>query len=204
MALTPWHKPRDMMKRSLLAMALLVTLGSAQAVTISLTGIASTSAGLVTESYTHFLASGGVYFFSSATDLKRSDLDASEFAVSSDSLALFASKLGSDPGQVRGPVAFTNGAFVSTGSVEVGPAGNNVYMLIVGRGGFIGAFQTTNVPASGFVLISPSTVTEDLLGTSIPLSIGGVNSGYQLVGFPEPSTALLSLLGIVPLIRRRR
>lgn len=192
------------MKSSFLALALLAILESAQAVTIGLTGIANTSAGLVTERFSSTLASGNVYFFSSATDLSRSDMDTVEFAQSLDPVALFASKLGSDPGQVRGPVAFTNGTFATSGAVEVGPVGNHLYMFILSTRGFFGAFQNINAPASGTVVLNPTTMTEDLLGTSTLLSIGGVNSGYQLTNIPEPSTALLSLLGIVPLIRRRR
>lgn len=189
--------------KAFLAVALLATLGSAQAVTIGLTAIANTSVGFVTQGATDTRVSGNLYLFSSATELSPASLEG--ILGAADPVAFFASKLGLDPGQVRGPLAFTNGAFTSTGATEVGVAGNKLYMLIVSNdASYIGAFQGIAAPALGTVVMNPFTMTEDLLGTSILQSISGTNSGFQLVAVPEPSTALLGLLALAGLIRRRR
>lgn len=184
-------------------MALLATRGSAEAVTINLTAVANNTVGLVTGAWgTSALVSGNVYLFSSVTDLNPFDLDG--MIDSGDSLAFFAAKLGNDALLLR-TTPLVNGAFASSGSVEVGPPGNRLYMLIISTDlGWVGAYQNINAPAAGTVVMSPATMTQDLLGSSTLQSISGVSSGYQLAGYPEPSTALLSLLGIVPLIRRRR
>lgn len=189
------------MRKAILVISIFATLGSAQAVTIGLTAIANTTVGLVTRFTGPTLLSGNFYLFSSATDLTPASLEGIYW--SADPLAFFTAKLGADPGLVRGPVAFTNGAFASSGATEVGAPGNRLYMFIITTGGDIGAFQAINAPALGTVVMNPSNMTEDLLGTSTLQSVGGVNSGYQL-GIPEPSSALLSLLGIAPLVRRRR
>lgn len=197
------------MKKAILAVALLASLGSAQAVSIGMTAIANTTVGLVTKSPgsfpapTNVLASGNLYLFSSATDLTPTSLEG--ILQSANPLAFFAAALGADPGQVRGPIAFTNGAFTSSGATEVGAAGNNTYLFIATADGYYGAFQNIDAPALGTVVMNPSNMTEDLLGSSTLASVSGTNSGFQLVqAGPEPSTALLSLLGIVPLVRRRR
>lgn len=192
------------MKKTILALALLATLGSAQAVSIGMTAIANTTVGLVTQGASNTLVSGNLYLFSSATDLTPAALDS--VLQSTNPLAAFAAALGTDPGQVRGPVAFTNGAFTSSGATEVGAAGNKTYMFIASADGkWFGAYQNINAPSLGTVVMNPSNMTEDLLGTSTLQAISGTNSGYQLVqAIPEPSTALLGLLGIAGLIRRRR
>lgn len=192
------------MKKTILALALLATLGSANAVSIGLTAIANTTVGLVTQGATNTLVSGNLYLFSSATELTPASLEG--ILSAADPVAFFASKLGADPGQVRGPVAFTNGGFTSSGATEVGAAGNKTYMFITSADGqWIGAFQNIAAPALGTVVMNPGTMTEDLLGTSTLQSVSGTNSGFQLVNVvPEPSTALLGLLGIAGLIRRRR
>lgn len=193
------------MKKTILALALLATLGSANAVSIGLTAIANTTVGLVTQGATSTLVSGNLYLFSSATELTPASLEG--ILTAADPLAFFASKLGADPGQVRGPVAFTNGAFTSSGATEVGAAGNKTYMFLMSTGPgtlHIGAFQNINAPALGTVVMNPGTMTEDLLGTSTLQTVSGTPSGFQLVAVPEPSTALLGLLGIAGLIRRRR
>ena len=191
------------MKLTSLILALVATLGSANAVTIGITGIANTTVGLVTEGASASLvASGSVYFYSSATDLSPSSLDG--ILTAADPVAFFASKLGTDPGQFR-VAAFTNGAFTSSGASEVGAAGNNLYMLIVASGNtHVGAFQNIDAPSLGTVVMNPSNMTEDLVGTSTLQAFGGTNSGYQLVAVPEPSMALLGALGVFGLIRRLR
>lgn len=139
----------------------------------------------------------------SATELSPASLEG--ILGAANPVAFFASKLGLDPGQVRGPLAFTNGAFTTTGASEVGVAGNKLYMLIVSNdASYIGAFQGIAAPSLGTVVMNPATMTEDLLGTSTLQSISGTKSGFQLVAVPEPSTALLGLLGFAGLMRRRR
>ena len=190
------------MKLTSLILALVATLGSASAVSIGITGIANTTVGFATLGTSSTLVSGNVYFFSSATDLAPSSLVG--ILQAPDPVAFFASQLGADPGQFR-VTAFTNGAFTSSGAAEVGAAGNNLNMLIVGSGNAsIGAYQNIDAPALGTVVMNPSNMTEDLLGTSTLTAVGGINSGFQLVAVPEPSAALLGALGILGLIRRRR
>ena len=139
----------------------------------------------------------------SATELSPASLEG--ILGAANPVAFFASKLGLDPGQVRGPLAFTNVAFTTTGASEVGVAGNKLYMLIVSNdASYIGAFQGIAAPSLGTVVMNPATMTEDLLGTSTLQSISGTKSGFQLVAVPEPSTALLGLLGFAGLMRRRR
>ena len=101
-------------------------------------------------------------------------------------------------------LAFTGGAFASTGSSEVGAVGNNGYVFIQ-SGTWFGVFQTPSVPGVGALTASPATIIEDLVGTSTLTAISGTNSGWQLVNaVPEPSVALLGALGIFGLVRRRR
>lgn len=193
------------MKKALLVVVFVATFGSAKAVTTTLTALATSSGGgLVTEGATDSLVSGNLYLFSSATELNPSSLEGILGAVNP--LAFFVSKLGFDPGQVRGPVAFTNGTFISSSAAtEVGVVGNKLYMLIVSTdGSYIGAFQGLAVPSLGAVLMNSATMIEDLVGTSTLQSISGTNSGFQLVAVPEPSMALLGLLSLTGLIRRRR
>jgi hypothetical protein len=171
------------MRKTILALAVLETLGSAQAVSIGLTANSNSTVGLVTQGASNTLVSGNLYLFTSATDLTPGSLNG--ILSASNRLAFFASKLGTDPGQVRGPVAFTNGAFTSSGVVEVGAAGNNTYMFITSADGqWIGAFQNIDAPTTGTVVMNPSNMTEDLLGTTSLQGINGTNSGYQLVHAP--------------------
>lgn len=193
-----------LIKTSLFAAVLagLLSFGSAQAVTVTLAGIANTTVGLVTEGATNVLGTGTARFYSSSVDLGVSDLEG--ILAASDPLAFFESKISADPGAVRGPIAFTNGALSTTGPTELGAVANKTY-LFLSTPGFVGVFQGTNVPSVGAVTFNPATVTQDLVGTSTLQSVSGTNSGFQLVAVvPEPSTALLGLLGIAGLIRRRR
>lgn len=192
------------MKAKLLAVVLAAaaSVGSANAVVLTLTGLANTSVGFVTNGATNTLGTGQAYFFSSSVDLGTTDMEG--ILAAADPLAFFQGKLSADPGLVRGPVAFTNGALTSTGNVELGAVGNKTY-LFLSTPGFVGVFQNINVPSLGSVVMNPATMTQDLVGTSTLQSVSGTNSGFQLVAVvPEPSTALLGLLGIAGLIRRRR
>lgn len=192
-----------LIKTSLFAAVLagVLSFGSAQAVTVTLAGIANTSVGLITEGATNVLGNGTVRFYSSSVDLGVSDLEG--ILTAANPLAFFESKISADPGAVRGPLAFTNGALSTTGPTELGAVGNKTY-LFINSGSFYGVFQGTNVPSVGAVTFNPATVSQDLLGTSTLQAISGTNSGFQLVAVPEPSAALLGLLGIAGLIRRRR
>jgi len=181
-----------------------LSFGSAQAVTVTLAGIANTTVGLITEgaAATNVLGTGTARFYSSAVDLGVSDLEG--ILAAADPLAFFESKITATPGAVRGPIAFTNGALSTTGPTELGAVGNRTY-LFLSTGGFIGVFQGANVPSVGAVTFNPATVAQDLVGTSTLQAVSGTNSGFQLAPVvPEPSTALLGLLGVAGLIRRRR
>jgi len=192
-----------MIKKAILAVAVLATLATAQAVTVTLAAVANTSLGFVTQGASNIRVSGNLYLYSSPTNLSPSSLDG--ILTAANPVEFFASLLGFGPGQVRGPVPVTNGAVTSSGAVEVGAVGNNLYMFIMSTdGSYIGAFQGPSAPPIGSVIFSPATITEDLLGTSDLQSISGTNSGFQLVAVPEPSIALLGLFGVAGLIRRRR
>jgi hypothetical protein len=193
---------KSYLKSMVAGLALVATLGSANAVTLTLTGLASSAVGLVTVGATNTLTGGSLYFYSSTTDLAPVDLEG--ILLAADPVAFFTSKLNA-PTAIRGPVAFTStGAFTSSASSELGAAGNNLYMLIVGSTGAIGAYQNIVVPALGSVLMNPTNMTQDLVGTSTVQNISGTNSGYQLAAVPEPSAVLLGLLGALGFIRRRR
>ncbi len=107
------------------------------------------------------------------------------------------------------------GAYAATGPDSLN--GDRVFIRIdIGAGRF-GIFQTTGTAPSGFF---PSDVTSALLsstanvnntGQLVIASSGGVQSvafgsanNINFVAIPEPSTALLGLLGVAGLIRRRR
>jgi MYXO-CTERM domain-containing protein len=192
-----------MMKKAILAVAVLVTFATAQAVTTTLVAVTNTTLGFVTQGASNIRVSGDLYLYSSPTNLSPSSLDG--ILTAANPVEFFASLLGFGPGQVRGPVAFTNGAVSSSGFVDVGAVGNSLYMFIMSTdGSYIGAFQGPSVPPIGAVVFNSGTITEDLLGTSDLQSISGTNSGFQLVAVPEPSIALLGLFGVAGLIRRRR
>ncbi|MEK7954498.1 PEP-CTERM sorting domain-containing protein [Luteolibacter soli] len=176
-------------------LAVAASFGTAKAVSVTLTGIANSTIGLVT-STTGQLLNGTAYFYSTAVDLSVAQV------ASVTTRASFEALLGADPGAVRGPVAFTNGAFTSSGPVEMGAVGNITYMVLITSGGMMNIYQGPSVPSLGAVTINPANITENLRGSSGLQSIGGVNSGYQFI--PEPSTALLGALGALGLLRRRR
>ncbi|MEK7953506.1 PEP-CTERM sorting domain-containing protein [Luteolibacter soli] len=176
-------------------MATAATIGAANAVSVTLTGIANTSVGLVTAGTSATLLSGNAYFYSTAVDLTVAQV------AGITTRAAFEALIGADPGAVRGPVAFTAGAFTSSAATEMGAVGNNTYLFLESAGGF-GIFQGPTVPSLGAVTMNPANMIEDLKGTSTLTNVSGTNSGFQLV--PEPSIALLGALGVFGLIRRRR
>jgi hypothetical protein len=107
------------------------------------------------------------------------------------------------------------GAYAGSGPESLN--GDRVFIRIdIGEGRF-GIFQTTGTSPSGFF---PSDVTSALLsstanvnntGQLLIAASGGVQSlsfespnSINFVAIPEPSTALLGLLGVAGLIRRRR
>lgn len=191
-----------MIKKAILAVAVLATLATAQAVTVTLNAVANSTLGFVTQGASNIRVSGNLYLYSSPTNLSPSSLAGIHTAANP---AEFFASLLFGPGQVRGPVPFANGAIASSGAVDVGSVGNNLYMFIMSTdGSYIGAFQGPAAPSIGAVLFHPGTITEDLLGTSDLQSISGINSGFQLVAVPEPSIGLLGLFGVAGLIRRRR
>lgn len=194
-------------KLATLILAAVASLGSAHAAVIGLTGIANTTVGLVTHNVSATTSTGTAYFFSSAVDLAPGDLAGLvEAEGAAAKLAFFTGKLGSDPGLVRGSVAYTNGAMTSSGNVEMGAAGNNTYLLFISSDGlWVGAFQNIDAPSVGTIVMNPASMTEDLVGTSTLTNVSGTNSGFALVTVvPEPSIALLGALGVFGLIRRRR
>lgn len=181
-----------------------VSLGTASAVSVTLTGIANTTVGLVTDGASSTTLSGSAFFYSSSINLAPADLTG--LATAPDPRAFFEGLLTSDPGLVRGPVSFTNGAFTSSGPQEMGAIGNFTYLYLANTGSsLVGVYQGQNVPGVGAVTINPSTATEDLFGTSVLQNISGTNSGFQLMPVvPEPSIVLLGSLGFLGLLRRRR
>lgn len=120
------------------------------------------------------------------------------------------------PGIVRSG-AFTGGAITSTGAVELGSSGNTTYLFLVAESaGFItgiGSYVGPAVPTAGSITLNPAFVGDTLgVGTSV-LSAAIVGppaqpvSGFQLspaLAVPEPSAALLGVLGALGLLRRRR
>jgi len=66
-----------------------------------------------------------------------------------------------------------------------------------------GAFkQTATVPSLGSVVMNSGSMADLGVGTSVYSATG--TSGFQLAFVPEPSTALLGMLGALGLLRRRR
>lgn len=177
--------------------AAVVSLGSANAVVVGLTGLANSSVGLITAGGSSTLVSGSAYFYSSSADLSKAQL------ASVTTRAAFEALLTSDPGVVRSAVSFTNGVLQSTGNIEMGAATNKTYLFLANADSSLyGIYQGPAVPALGAVTINPGTIVEDLVGTTDVITYGSTKSGFQLV--PEPSVALLGALGVFGLVRRRR
>ena len=166
---------------------------TASAVSLATSLIANTasSIGLIT---TLANVTGTAYIYSSSTQL-------TTIASTTTTRAAFESLLTLDPGAVRSAIAFTNGAVVSSGSVELGAVGNRMYVWMSSTNGdYYGAYKGITVPALGGIVMNSGTLTDLGVGTSTYSATG--TSGFQLV--PEPSAALLGALGALGLLRRRR
>jgi len=194
------------MKSKLISLVVLGALscGAAQAVTVTTTLIANAAnnVGLITTTAGDGLlknATGTAFIYSTSVELS-----ASQFSAVQTRLA-FEAFIVSDPGVVRSNIAFTNGAVTSGGNTEMGAAGNKTYVWMesnTGGAASYGLFQGPVVPGLGAVTLNSATMTEDLIGTSTYSATG--TSGFQLASIPEPSAALLGVIGALGLLRRRR
>jgi len=194
-----------MMKSKLFGffVACALSLGSAKGVSLATSFIANTTnnIGLITTTASGSLAnvSGNIWIYSTSVNL-------TTLASTIDTRAEFEGLLLLDPGAVRSNVSFTNGALTSSGSVELGAAGNKVYVWIQSTDATsYGAFkQTAVVPSVGSVVMNSQSLSDLGVGTSVYSSTG--TSGFQLAfaPVPEPSAALLGMLGALGLLRRRR
>ena len=171
---------------------------TASAVSLATSLIANTASGigLITVLIPPLTnVTGTAYIYSSSTQL------ASVNPLTTTTRAAFESLLALDPGAVRSAIAFTNGAVVSSGSVELGAVGNRMYVWMSSTNGdYYGAYKGITVPALGGIVMNSGTLTDLGVGTSTYSATG--TSGFQLV--PEPSAALLGALGALGLLRRRR
>jgi hypothetical protein len=180
-----------------------LSLGSAEAVSLSTSLVANTAnnVGLITTTASGSLAnvSGNLWIYSSSVNL-------TSLAAAVDTRSEFEALLTLDPGAVRSNVSFTNGAVTSTGSIELGAVGNRLYVWVQSTDATsYGAFkQTATVPSLGGVVINSASLSDLGLGTSVYSATG--TSGIQLAfaPVPEPSAALLGMLGALGLLRRRR
>lgn len=191
------------MKPKLIALALALSCGAANAVTLTTTFIASTAnnVGLITTTQSGSLANavGTINIFSCSTDLLAENL------VGVTTLAGFDALLANDPGLVRAAVAFTNGTLLSSAATNLGDAGNRIYVWIDAGADETrswGAYKGVLVPAVGALSLTSATLTDLGQGTSVYAATG--TSGFQLASVPEPSAALLGALGALGLLRRRR
>lgn len=189
------------MKSKLFAIGVVGALlcGAANAVVITVTAQASTAAGLVTTGTgaSATLVSGTARIYSTTTDLTA--LDVASITTETAFVQLLTSPL-----TIRN-LTVTSGAFSATGSTEAGTLANRTYLFISSTdGNSIGIFKGANVPNTGALTFTPAAISQDFKGTSVVQTINGFNSGWQLVAIPEPSSALLGMLGALGLLRRRR
>ena len=83
------------------------------------------------------------------------------------------------------------------------PSGTTISLFMV-------AFDSTDIGTAGNYLISSSVDSDAYAGTDVPTNQGKFtnasfsNSSWTPVSVPEPSVALMGLLGIGMLIRRRK
>jgi hypothetical protein len=178
-----------------------LSLGSAHGVSLATSFIANntTNIGLITTTASGSLAnaSGSLWIYSSSTNL-------TSIASSVTTRSAFEALLVLDPGAVRSNVSFTNGAVTSSGSVELGAVGNSVYVWIQSSdANSFGAYKrSATVPALGSIVMNSVAMNDLGVGTSVYSATG--TSGFQLAFVPEPSAALLGMLGALGLLRRRR
>jgi MYXO-CTERM domain-containing protein len=93
----------------------------------------------------------------------------------------------------------------ATGNLSLNAAEKSYIFLEASTGGYYGIFQGANVPAAGAVTMTPTSIIEDLKGTTNVSTVGATKTGWQLVtAVPEPTAALLGALGALGLLRRRR
>lgn len=110
-----------------------------------------------------------------------------------------------------------SGAFTSLGAPNPGLFNNQQIYFVVGNGVDIasstefGIFKVAatfppDVTQAGStpVVLGNVGAIEALPNAGTPISNAGARDNFQLVGIPEPSAALLGLLGVVGLLRRRR
>jgi len=192
------------MKSKLIGLLALCALSSGVANAVSLqTNIFANNTnnvGFVTTSgSTPSLVTGVAFFYSSSTELTAGDV------ASVTTRAAFEALLTNDPGVVRSNLTVTNGALTSAAQSEIGAVGNNLYLWLQSTdGGLYGLYKSSaDVPSLGTVSITSATMG-DLIGTSVFSGTPGTSSasGFQLV--PEPSVALLGMLGALGFLRRRR
>lgn len=190
-----------------IASALLACLafgGLANAATISVAVIANNTGtiGNITAGASATLLTGTAYVYVTTTELAAADFVSFDPATTAAAKTSFEALLAS-PTPLR-TSAFTNGVIASTGNLSLNP-GEKTYVFF-DAGSYYGIYQGNNVPSSGAVTINPATNLEDLKGTSSVQSFSGTTSGFQLVpiAVPEPSAALLGMLGALGLLRRRR
>jgi|GEM_PF-5084234 len=184
--------------------AFVLTMATSKGAILATSLIANTTnnIGLITTSASGSLANvtGSVWIYSTSLDITASQTTAVTTRAGFESLLTL-----SDPGAVRSNVSFTNGALVSSGNVEVGASGNHVYVWMQSADATsYGAYkQTALVPAVGSIVMNSGSMS-DLVGTSVYSATG--TSGFQLAfaPVPEPSAALLGMLGALGLLRRRR
>ena len=176
--------------------------GVSSAATIGVTVIANNTGtiGNITAGASATLLTGTAYIYVTTTELGAADF--ASFSAGTTALAKtnFEALLAA-PTPLR-TASFTNGVIASTGNLSLNP-GEKSYVFFDATT-YYGIYQGANVPSSGAVTINPSNNLEDLKGTSAVQSFSGTTSGFQLVAVPEPSAALLGMLGALGLLRRRR
>ncbi len=196
------------MKAKLFTVALIsgLSLGTANAVSLTVVGIANTTVGFITEDVSDTLVTGTAKFYSTSTELGANDV--SGILGAADPFVFFSGLIATgatSPGEFRS-TSFTVGNLLSNSASELGDAGNKTYIVLASSdNSSIGVYQGINVPAIGVVNINPSSITEDLVGTSLLQAVNTTSSGFQLAqAVPEPSTLLLSAFGVLGLLLRRK
>jgi len=185
--------------------------GVANAATIAVTVIANNTStiGNITAGASATLLTGSAYVYVSSTELTASQFTSfsTTYTTVADAKTGFEALLASGTSTALRSPTFTSGIIASPGNLTLTP-GDKSYVFFA-SGDYFGIYQGSNVPGSGAVTINPATNIEDLVGTSTVQLIPSTTtySGFQLVQLapvPEPSAALLGMLGALGLLRRRR